>query len=116
MNPDDILRKVMGDLAKDAMRAEAERAKADPLGHKLTRVMADGLHYRYYATTNGRGQEVRFAWSTKRNVAGFYLGWREVVSKTKVKRDRWLSRRVKKRVIEIARRRHRAAFARRVTR
>lgn len=88
---------------------EAEAAKRDPLGNKTTRVFDKGVStsYRYYGgKRNGKGQRVLFCYSVHRNAAGFFLGWREVwmVNGT-VKRDRWVSRRVKARCIEIAKRR-----------
>lgn len=88
---------------------EAEAAKRDPLAHKLTRVFDAGVStsYRYYGgKKNGKGQRVLFCYSVHRNTAGFFLGWREVHMKNgTVKRDRWVSRRVKARCMEIARRR-----------
>lgn len=88
---------------------QAEAAKRDPLSNKLCRVFDPGVStsYRYYtAPKNGKGQRVLFCWSSHRNAAGFFLGWREVYMKNgTVKRDRWLARRVKSRCAEIARRR-----------
>ena len=95
----------------ESMNNEREEAaaKADPLKHKTTRLFGAGVSasYRYYGgKRNGKGQRVMFCYSVHRNVAGFFLGWREVYMKNgTVKRDRWVSRRVKARCIEIARRR-----------
>lgn len=86
------------------LHAERE-AKKDPLAHKLTRVMKDTA-YRYFPNVDGRGSRVLFCYSSHRNVAGFFLGWRETHFKNgKVKRDMWLSRRSRKRCKEIALRR-----------
>ena len=88
---------------------EAEAAKRDPLANKATRVFDVGVSttYRYYGgKRNGKGQRVMFCYSVHRNAAGFFLGWRETYMKNgTVKRDRWVSRRVKARCMEIARRR-----------
>jgi hypothetical protein len=88
---------------------EAEAAKRDPLAHKTTRVFDAGVStgYRYYGgKRNGKGQRVLFCYSVHRNTAGFFLGWRETYRKNgDVVRDRWVSRRVKARCIEIAKRR-----------
>lgn len=113
----DMLAKMIEEHNQAGYRREAEAAKADPLGHKLTKVMEKGMRYRYYsAGKNGRGQTVLFCWSTNPNAAGFYLGWREVYSVPRgkrrhqtVKRDMWLSRRVRRKVMQIAERRA-AAF------
>ncbi len=91
------------------MEREQKAAKADPIKHKLSRVFDQGVSaaYRYYGgKKNGKGQRVLFCYSVHRNTAGFFLGWREVYMKNgTVKRDRWVSRRVKARCIEIAQRR-----------
>ena len=92
---------------------EAAAAKADPLAHKLTRVFEPGVstNYRYWGPVkNGKGQRVRFCWSSHRNAAGFFLGWRETWMKNgTVKRDQWASRRVKARVADLARSRYERA-------
>jgi hypothetical protein len=98
---------------------EAEAAKRDPLKNKLTRVFEPGVStsYRYYGPVkNRKGQKVRFCYSTRRNAAGFFLGWRETWMKNgTVKRDQWISRRVKARCAEIAERR-RNDMSNRITR
>lgn len=85
---------------------EATAAKADPVANKLTRVFDPGIspNYRYYtAGVNGKSQRIVFCWSTHRNAAGFYLGWRETYRKNgDVKRDMWLARRVRSRCKDIA--------------
>lgn len=96
----------------DNMKAEERAAEKDPLAHKHSKVFKDSS-YRYFQNTNGRGSRVLFCYSVHRNVAGFFLGWREIHTRKKVKRDMWISRRVKKRCIEIARRRS-EAFKRRL--
>lgn len=88
---------------------EAAAAKREPLKHKLTRVFEPGVStsYRFWpAGKNGKGQRVIYCWSSHRNAAGFFLGWRETYMKNgTVKRDRWLARRIKARCAEIAKRR-----------
>ena len=97
------------DLERQHCSRLAEAAQRNPLANKLSRVFGAGvsMNYRYFpAPKNGKGQRVWFCWSTHKNVAGFYLGWREVYMKNgTVKRDRWLSRRVKARCKEVAKRR-----------
>lgn len=91
------------EMERDRNKAEEVRAKADPLAHKKTRVMAN-TGYRYWnAGRDGRGSLVLFCWSSHRNVAGFFLGWRQTQYRNgKIKRDMWVSRRRRKRCIEIA--------------
>lgn len=98
-------------FAQDDRKREEAAAKKDPLAYKHSKVMKD-TSYRYYANTNGRGSRVLFCYSVHRNVAGFFLGWREVHTKKQVKRDMWVSRRVKKKVIALCRRRSEAFKAR----
>lgn len=84
------VRRLIEDFAEMNNAREAKAAKADPVAHKLTRVFEGGLHYRYFETRNARGQVVRFAWSTTRNVAGYFLTWREVWTKSgNGSRDQW---------------------------
>jgi hypothetical protein len=48
-------------------------------GNKLSRLFANNTNWLSWpAGTNARGQKVFFCYTTKRNVAGYFLGWREV--------------------------------------
>ena len=98
-------------------RRESERAKADPKANKLTRVMEGRHGMRYWwipAGKDGLGRRVYFCWTRHRNVAGYFLGWREVNGKKLVKRDMWIARKAKWRAKEVAERRA-AAFKRKHT-
>jgi len=90
-------------------RAERE-AKANPEKHRNCRVF-ENSSYRYYEAKNGRGSRVRFCYSTHRNVAGYYLVWREVVTKKQAKRDQWDSTKLKDDAILVCRKRWEAARA-----
>jgi hypothetical protein len=79
-------------------REEAE-AKADPVRHKLSKLF-DNSNYRYYRSKDGRGREVRFCYSCHRNVAGYFLAWREVIGKKEAKRDGWIANRRKQTLID----------------
>ena len=89
----DAVNKLMRDMWADIERASMEReekaAKLDPIKHKLSRVIRGGLRYKYYETKNGRGSQVRFCYSTKRNIAGYFLIWRETWTAKQGKRDQW---------------------------
>lgn len=101
---------LVADFHRTELLREKSNAQADPLAHKKSRVFVGKTNYRYYSGgRNKKGQSVNFCYSTGRNVAGFFLGWRETVRKNgSVKRDMWLSRRVRKRCVEVAKRRSEA--------
>lgn len=82
---------------------EARRAAADPDKHKLSRVF-DNSSYRYFKTRNGRGSEVRFCYSVHRNVAGYFLGWTETLTKKAVKRDNFHAAKSKRDIVDRCRR------------
>lgn len=103
------------ELLRNDQKRELAAIEADPLAHKLTRLWGEGPgpRYRYWGDIrNGKGQRVRYCWSTNRNAAGFFLGWREVWMKNGTgKRDQYVSRRSRQKVKDIARRRHDAMKA-----
>jgi hypothetical protein len=108
------LDRLFAEFEQDNRRRELEAAKADPKKHKLTKVFENRTNYRYYpGGKDGRGWEVRFCWSSHRNVAGYFLGWREVIPPRKArttlqfKRDQYVARKVKRRAEELALRRAR---------
>lgn len=84
---------------------DVNKAILDPQDHKFSRYF-DKANYVYVsAGKDGHGRLVHFCYSTNRNVAGFFLGWREVISDTKVKRDGWYARRVRNAAAQLAKRR-----------
>lgn len=93
----------------DNNKAERAAAERDPKRHKLSRVFAGpgGLNYHYtFGGMNGKKQRVYFCWSIHRNVAGYFLGWRQIKQANGVtKRDMWLARRSRKAVRAIANKR-----------
>lgn len=103
------LARMFADHDRAAMKREDEQAQAAPRAHKLTRVFVGryGLNYSYLtAGVNGKGQSVCFCWSTHRNAAGYFLGWRQTrMVKGTVKRDRWVARKQRKAVARVAERR-----------
>lgn len=59
-----------------------QRVKADPHNNRkvtFTDVGKDSRRYREYI--NGKGQRVRFYRSCHRNIAGYFIIWREVTMK-----------------------------------
>lgn len=99
MKPDDLIRSMMRDIQQAEIRRERDKAKADPLGHKLTRVFDDGNspRFRYWRVVS-RGRIYRYCFCTNPNAAGFYLGFVEVESKDRIERKNFVSRRVRAKV------------------
>ena len=100
-----MLAGLIGDYHTSMHKAEEARAKADPVKYKNTRLFDAGKkHYNYYAAPKVRGRIIRFCWSTNRNVAGYYLTWREVIRPGKGygKRDMFVASKVKRRCKERA--------------
>jgi hypothetical protein len=93
-----MLDRLIRDFHQSSNKAEASKAKADPVAFKKTRVFDGGarLNYQFYGgRKNGRGHAVRFCWATNRNAAGYFLAWREVISKKQMKRDMWIAHKVR---------------------
>lgn len=117
LNADPTIQSLLLDLESFRQDAELRRIKENPAAHKLTRLMPHGvpMSYRYYpAGKDGRGRTVRFCWTSHRNAAGYFLGWREVISPKSGKghRDMWAARKIKRRLAELAKRRADAFKAR----
>lgn len=108
MNGIKLLEHMLGQAFAPLQQREVDRAAADPVANKLTRLAAPGKDwsYRYVpAGKDGLGRTVRFCWSCHRNAAGYFLTWREVRGKTNGKRDQYAARRVRRRCMEMAMRR-----------
>lgn len=84
---------------------ERERVASDPKKYQTTTLMADHSRYRSWkgrdiqTTRAEEGREithvseVHFCYSTGRNIAGYFLAWREVWDLTTQvgRRDRWVA-------------------------
>lgn len=101
-------------LLEDMLREAFGGARIDVRSTGTTKTFPTGkMSYRYVsAGTDGRGHSVWFCWSCHRNTDGFFLSWREVRSAKGGRRDRWASRRVKKKARALAVRRRDAYVAR----
>lgn len=113
-----LMASMWADIQKMDQASALKKIAADPRGHKLTRYMAAGANtnWRYCpAGKDGRGRTVRFAWACHRNAAGYFLGWREIVSKDgkTIERDQYFARKVKRRAAELQRKRAEAFKAKR---
>ena len=98
----------------------AKAARADPQRYRLTTVMAEGkLSYRHWGgVKDKRGRTIKFCWSSHRNVAGYFLAWREIETPIKRKRpakvgecvstivrDQWTARKTKQTLKDLQERR-----------
>lgn len=98
----DLMGRMWRDIQQAGMQREYEAAKADPQKYRLSRTFPPGvkLNYRYYdGGKNGRGSRVHFCYTTNRNVAGYFIAWRETITAKHVKRDMWTASRSKKTII-----------------
>jgi hypothetical protein len=106
----EALAELWSDLQQAGMRADQDRAKADPVANKLTTVFSGPMRWLYFKPVRTRGRETRFCYSTTRNVAGYFLTWREIETGKRIRRDSFRASKRRKTVAEIARKR--AATAR----
>jgi hypothetical protein len=83
------LQMLFADFEQKMRESDARNAKADPKRYRRTRVFDEGVHtgYRYFPVREKGRPEVRFCWAVNRNAAGFFLVWRETVTRRQVRRD-----------------------------
>lgn len=92
-----FLAELVGEIQRAADARAIAEAEADPQAHKLSPRFAKSARYRYWhAGRDGRGREVRFCWSTGRNIAGYFLTWREVIGKQGGRRDQFSAKKSRK--------------------
>jgi hypothetical protein len=89
-------------------------AKKDPVKHKLTLQMDGPIRYRMWKLQVSVNREVRYCYSSNRNVAGYFLSWRETRNQKtgRGKRDQFSASRRKKTCSDRALGRYRAHKAR----
>jgi hypothetical protein len=74
-----ILSRMLAEMFGETTRARVAR---DPHANRKVTYCEPGKDgRRYREMVNGRGQQVRFYRSTGRNIAGYYVIWRETVTK-----------------------------------
>ena len=79
-NVRDMLDQLIGGHHRSMNKVARKKAEADPRAHRLSRLFPDGgARYRgYYAGKTKRGgHDVWYCWTTNRNVAGYFLCFRE---------------------------------------
>jgi hypothetical protein len=102
------LEHIFREMEESAQAGERKRILADPKGHKTTRLMAGHLRYRYWSPKHKlpTGESVKFCYSTGRNLAGYFLAWREIwdAEKGEGRRENWVADKKRKMAREHARR------------
>lgn len=70
----------MLEMEIQAIKSRRARVLADPVKHKATLEFPEGarMNSRYCEVRGKREPRVRYCYSTERNLAGYFLGWREV--------------------------------------
>lgn len=105
---DPVIQDLLRDIEHHRQQDELRKARADPKAHRLSKLIADGKssNWRYCnAGKDSRGRRIRFCYSCWKNVAGYYLFWREVVTRDRITRDSFASRRTRRECAALARRR-----------
>lgn len=104
--------KLFADMNRTNLELEEKSAQIDPRSHRLSRTFSGpgGTNYHYFTGgRNGKGQSILFCWSIHRNVAGYFLTWRQVRQQNGItKRDQWAARKSRRACIAIAQRRREA--------
>lgn len=110
----EAIAQLWADVTQSQMAREEAAAKANPAAHRLSRVMERGkrTRYLYYGPIKVGGRKIRYCYATSRNVAGYYLAWREIETAKTVKRDMWTASKRRATVSDRMRSRHAAHKAR----
>lgn len=106
---------MMLEMQADSLERQRKAVLADPAGHKLTTHFPEGarLAYRFFRVRGKRGPEVRYCYATERNLAGYFLSWRETIrADGSGKRDQWSASKQRKIAKARASARHDAHQAR----
>lgn len=110
------LERFMLEMQVEASDARRRAILADPAKHKLTREFPAGarLNWRFWQVKGKRAPRVRYCYSTERNLAGYFLGWREVwdAKRGQGRRDMWIASKRRTTVREKALQRKRVHEAR----
>jgi hypothetical protein len=86
---------LMLEMQVESLERQRRAVLADPVKHKATLHWPEGEdpRWRYYEVKGKRGPLMRYCWTTNRNLAGYFLGFREVIytSKGTGKRDQFVA-------------------------
>lgn len=96
------IQRMMLEMQLESLTRQRAAVLADPVKHKLTLMWPDNEDPRWlYYEVKKRGPRVRYAYSTNRNLAGYFLGWRETVDrKGNGKRDQFIASKRRKTVAD----------------
>jgi hypothetical protein len=84
----------MLEMQVEALERRRKAVLADPVKHKKTLDFPEGarMAWRYWEVKGKRFPRVRYCYSTERNLAGYFLGWRETINRDgSGERDQWLA-------------------------
>lgn len=110
------IQQLMLEMQVESIQRQRKAVLADPVRHKKTLHFPEGapMNYRYYRVDKASWPKVDYCWSTGRNLAGYFLGWRETTSRDgSGKRDMWLASK-RRDVVKVAARDRRDAHNARV--
>jgi hypothetical protein len=106
------LQKMLLEMQIAQIESARSAVLADPVKHKLTLQFPEGARMRwlYYEVKGKRGPRVRYCYSTERNLAGYFLAWRETwdPKRRRGKRDQFIASKRRKTVADKTRARHKA--------
>jgi hypothetical protein len=100
------IERMMLEMQVEGLERQRAAVLADPLKHKLTLHFPEGarLNWLYFKVAKSAWPEVRYCYSTERNLAGYFLGWRETINRDgSGKRDQWVASKRRKTVADKAR-------------
>lgn len=100
------IQRMMLEMEVAAIERQRAAVIADPVKHRLTLFWPENarLRWLYYQVKGKRGPQVSYAYSTTRNLAGYFLGWRETwdPKKGEGRRDLWIASKRRKTVADKA--------------
>jgi hypothetical protein len=110
------IRNMMMEMQIEGIERGRKAVLANPEKHKKTLQFPENARMRwlYYGSITSRGKRYRYCYSTERNLAGYFLGWREVwsIKSGLGRRDMISASKRRKTVSEQALKRHNAHKAR----
>jgi hypothetical protein len=74
------IQNLMLEMQIEAIERRRKAVLADPIKHRATLEFPESakMNWRYWQVKGKRGPRVRYCYSTERNLAGYFLCWREV--------------------------------------
>lgn len=75
----EMFARILGDMEQERLERARDAAKADPKAHRNSSVFEEEMKPRYYGPLRyADGTHVYYAYTLGRNVAGYYMTYREV--------------------------------------